>query len=98
MCLHAAVDRGRNEPGLFRPRSKAALKHACCLGRHSCVLVDPGRRLRLAPLHCALGYDVLPFQGKDGKYCRCSCVSSLDYSSSETAMAPSETSSSISSF
>ena len=38
MCQHAAVDRGRNEPGLFRPRSTAALKHARFLGRHICVL------------------------------------------------------------
>ena len=65
MYLHAAADRGRNEPGLFRPRPTAALRHACCLGRHTCVLAHPGRRLRLAPLRCALGYDVLPLQGMD---------------------------------
>ena len=65
MCQHAAVDRGRNEPGLFRPRSTAALKHACFLGRHACVRANPGRRLRLTPLRCALGYNVLPLQGKD---------------------------------
>ena len=65
MCQHTAVDRGRNEPGLFRPRSTAALKHPCFLGRHTSVLANPGRRLRLAPLRSALGYDILPLQGKD---------------------------------
>ena len=65
MCLHAAVDRGRDEPGLFRPRSTAALKHTCFLGRQPNVLANPGRRLRLAPLRSALGYDVSPLQGKD---------------------------------
>ena len=64
MCLHAAVDRGCNKPGLFRPRSTAALKHAYYLGRH-CILANPGRRLRLAPLRSALGYDIVPLQGKD---------------------------------
>ena len=42
MCQHAAVDRGRNEPGLFRPQSTAALKHACFLGRHACVSLTQG--------------------------------------------------------
>ena len=65
MCQHAAVDRGRNVPGLFRPRWTAALKYACFLGRHAFVRANPGRRLRLTPLRCALGYDVLPLQGKD---------------------------------
>ena len=65
MCQHTAVDRGRNEPGLFRPRSTTAPKHACVLGRDSSVLANPGRRLRLTPLRSALGYDILPLQGKD---------------------------------
>ena len=55
MCLHAAVGRGRNEPGIFRPRSTAAQKQACFLARHICVLANPGRRLRLVPLRFALG-------------------------------------------
>ena len=65
MYVHAAADRGRNEPGLFQPRSTTALRHACFLGRHSCVLANPGRRLRLAPLRSPLGYDLLPLQGMD---------------------------------
>ena len=65
MYLAAAADRGRNEPGLFRPRSTAALRHACFLGQLSGVLANPGRRLRLAPLRSAPGCDVLPLQGMD---------------------------------